>query len=307
MLPLAGSNANSDINNVESGPTGNVCTGGNPSQYIVSGYGKTESGSGTSDLQWVRQDYVSDTCCDNAAKSNGATGNFDLPTLSLCAKTPDGETPLTDSCQGDSGGPLVWNANIGNIANPEWYVAGVVSSGTSTDPNNLCARATNHYGIYVSVAETSNRQWIEGAVANTLSSESGPFTTGGGVPAGSGGSSFNWYYYIPIAIAGLIFIVVIVGLCARGSRGSKSRAYRSSPPPSTTTTTTTYVANPQPYTTPQPAPAPSAPPVQVSYQPGYGDPNMGGYGGQQPAVYGYPGQPGAQAQQPYGGGQYGAY
>lgn len=111
------------------------------SDYIVSGYGTTLSSHGGSSgavtrLLYVHVPYVDYNICNAAAP-------FTVPLVSVCAGGVAGK----DSCQGDSGGPLV--ANIGTTHNPNFVLAGIVSSGTRiNDP--LCA-VTSEYGIYVDI------------------------------------------------------------------------------------------------------------------------------------------------------------
>ena len=109
-------------------------------QLKVLGWGVTDSGEISRQLQEVEVSYQSDPICAATYAINGIDHYWQR---SFCAGEVSGGK---DSCQGDSGGPIIVKAQ------DEWALTGLVSWGSGCAEPGL-------YGVYTEVSSMS--EWID--------------------------------------------------------------------------------------------------------------------------------------------------
>ena len=123
------------------------CHAANASQFIT-GYGRTISDNATSTvrtLRWANLTAVSSSACTSKYDENFCSGC--KPRNYICAASdPSDADPAKDNCFGDGGGGLVQQID------GEYFVAGVISSGTvPAGQTPLCGKP-GEYGLYSSIA-----------------------------------------------------------------------------------------------------------------------------------------------------------
>lgn len=108
-------------------------------ELLVSGFGVTETGSGSNILKYTNVNFISNSDCNFVTYYDGEVWNDQF-----CAGYDKNQITPTDSCQGDSGGPLV--------AKETGELVGIVSWGEG------CAKRDKP-GVYTQVSQYIN--WIQ--------------------------------------------------------------------------------------------------------------------------------------------------
>jgi secreted trypsin-like serine protease len=119
--------------------------------FEVAGWGRTETGKTTNYLQWLAFTRIPPDTCQRTRRENRP--DFLLPESQLCATGDEGS-----ACNGDSGGPMVTRMGL------KWYLAGIVSFGTSTCDSSAP-------GFYTRVA--SFYGWMEKNIRTTADQSQG--------------------------------------------------------------------------------------------------------------------------------------
>ena len=164
-------------------------------QYIVSGYGHTMPGAGSSsqlstELRYVRQMYASNTLCRTQINV--------IPFNDFCVQPLQGQVGAI--CTGDSGGPLV----IGRGNPPTYTQVGIVSA-RIVRPGEIVCDGMNEFGLYESVS-----QQMTTFINPVLGRESGGITTPSGTLAPQPHSGSGAAFHGPVLIGTFLVVVACV-------------------------------------------------------------------------------------------------